>query len=241
MSTEAHPASQTARQALMAAIDNGVFPPGIRLPGERALAAQLSVSRETLRHALKQLADEGVLRPSPQRGWYVTTEVISDPPNVLQSFTDMARARGLTPGTKVLESRRRAASLEEAKRLGIAPASPVLELRRIRRLDNIAVAVDHTIVALGRAPGMEDVELADTSLYGALENVCGVRVTRSDYSVRADGADTETATLLGLEVGDPVLIGEETTFDLSETPILIARLVYRGDAYQFQATLFRPS
>ncbi len=133
MCPEAPAASTAARQALVEAIDNGVFGPGVRLPGERALATRLAVSRETLRQALRQLADEGLLHPSPQRGWYVTTQLVSDPPNVLQSFTDMAFARGLTPSTQILLSRERAATLTEAERLAIAPTSPVLELRRLRR------------------------------------------------------------------------------------------------------------
>ena len=152
MTTEVKPAAETARQALTAAIANGVFGPGVRLPGERALAAQLSVIRETLRQALRQLADEGVLRPSPQRGWYVTTHMISQPPNVLQSFTGMAHARGLTPTTRVLTSAQRPATLSEAEQLTLAPASPVLDLRRLRSLDGIPFSVDHTVVVLSQAP-----------------------------------------------------------------------------------------
>lgn len=241
MNGEVQFASDSARQALLKAIDNGVFGPGARLPGERTLAAHLAVSRQTLRQALQQLAEEGVLQPSPQRGWYVTTKLISDPPNVLQSFTDIAHARGLTPTTRVLASTKRAATLDEADRLAVAPASPVLELRRLRSLDDIPVSVDHTIVALTRAPALTEVDLTDASLYGTLEHVCGVRVTRSNYSLRAEGAGEQCAELLHVPPGTPVLVGEEVTFDLADVPILCGQLVYRGDAYQFQATLYRPA
>jgi GntR family transcriptional regulator len=239
MTTEVKPAAEAARLALTAAIGNGVFGPGVRLPGERALAAQLSVSRETLRQALRQLADEGVLHPSPQRGWYVTTHMISDPPNVLQSFTDMAHARGLTPTTRVLASTQRPATLDEAERLAVAPASPVLDLRRLRSLDGIPFSVDHTVVALGRAPGLAEVDFTDASLYATLEDTCGVRLAHSSYSVSAHAADASTAELLRLDPGAPVLVGEEVTYDLADVPILRGRIIYRGDAYEFQATLYR--
>lgn len=239
MTTEAKPAAEAARKALTAAIGNGIFGPGVRLPGERALAAQLSVSRETLRQALRQLADEGVLHPSPQRGWYVTTQVISEPPNVLQSFTDMAHARGLTPTTRVLTSVQRPATLGEAERLTVAPASPVLDLRRLRSLDGIPFSVDHTVVVLSRAPGLADVDLTDASLYGTLEDTCGVRVVHCSYSVSAHAADASTAELLRLDPGAPVLVGEEVDYDLADVPILWGRIMYRGDAYVFQATLYR--
>lgn len=240
MPTETPSAARTARQALLTAIEKGVFAPGARLPGERALAAQLSVSRETLRQALKQLADDGVLHASPQRGWFVATTAISDPPNVLQSFTDMARARGLQPTSIVLHSATRPANLEEAERLSLAPTSPVLEVRRLRCLDDIPVAVDRTILPLQRAKGLADVDLTDASLYAVLESTCGLTVARSDYSVRAAGATAEVAELLHLAPGEPVMIGDEITYDIRDLPVLSGQLVYRGDAYQFRATLYRP-
>lgn len=239
MSTEAS-AGESARRSIRSAIDNGVFSAGERLPSERTLAAQLSISRETLRQALKDLAQEGVVTSSPQRGWFVAVDMVSDPPNELQSFTDMARARGLEPTTRVLSTQQRPAQFEEARRLALAPASLVLDIHRLRSLDAVPVSLDRTIVALGRAPGLADVDLNNASLYHTLESACGVRVARSNYSVRADSADERTAELLRLDPGMPVLVGEEVTFDLSDLPVLCGQLTYRADAYRFEATLYRP-
>lgn len=233
-------APHAARRALLNAINTGVFAPGVRLPGERALAAQLSVSRETLRQALKQLAADGVLYASPQRGWFVASAV-SEPPNVLQSFSDLATARGLRASSTVLSSHRRPATLEEADRLALAPASPVLEIHRLRCLDSISIAVTRSVVPLQRAPGLEEVDLTDRSLYATLESQCGVTVERADYSVRAVAADPETAALLEVEPGSPVMRGDDVTFDSNDLPVLCGQVIYRGDAYEFRATLFRPS
>lgn len=239
MSTEV-PVGKSARRSIMTAIENGVFSPGERLPGERSLANQLGISRESLRQALKELAEDGAVTSSPQRGWFVAVNMVSDPPNELQSFTDMARARGLEPTTQVLDVQQRPAQFEEARRLALAPASPVLELRRLRSLDGVPFSLDQTVVALGRTPGLSDVDMNNASLYQALEEVCGVQVTRSNYSVRADAADETAAALLRLDPGMPVLVGEEVTFDLTDLPVLCGELTYRADAYRFEATLYRP-
>ncbi|WP_375000889.1 GntR family transcriptional regulator [Aeromicrobium sp. CTD01-1L150] len=233
-------AIESSRRAVLAAVENGVFSPGKRLPSERSLAAQLDVSRETLRQALKDLAQQGVLSSSPQRGWFVTANMLSDPPNELQSFTDMAHARGLKPTTRVLSSTQRPVRHEEAERLSLPPTSPLLDIHRLRSLDGVPVSVDRTVVSLARAPGLADVDLSDASLYQVLETVCDVQVARSNYSVRADGADDRTAELLGIDPGMPVLVGDEVTFDLRDLPVLYGQLTYRGDAYRFEATLFRP-
>lgn len=233
-------AVESARRAVLTSIENGIFPPGQRLPGERSLAADLGFSRETVRQALNDLAENGVVTSSPQRGWFVSVAMLSDPPNELLSFTDMARSRGLTPTTRVLSRDERPARFEEAERLGLAPSSPVLDLHRLRSLDGVPVSLDRTIVSLSRASGLSDVDLTDASLYQALETACDVRVARSEYSVHAAGADEHTARSLNLDLGMPVLVGDEITFDLQDRPILFGQLTYRGDAYRFEATLYRP-
>ncbi|MYR59403.1 GntR family transcriptional regulator, partial [Streptomyces sp. SID625] len=48
-------------QRIVAAIDDGTFPPGARLPSEPALAAQLGVSRPALREVLILLQEDGVI------------------------------------------------------------------------------------------------------------------------------------------------------------------------------------
>jgi GntR family transcriptional regulator len=232
--------AQTHRR-LGDALRRGAYPPGSRLPGERDLAGSLGVSRSTLRLALGMLAEEGWLERSSQRGWFVRHDMVGEPPSTLQSFSEMARARGLRPRSKVLLHRVRPAVFEEAERLGVAPASRVLELRRLRSLDEVPVCVDASVVVLARAPGLAEADLEDRSLYDTLEQDCGLRIARSSYTVRAEAVDADTAGLLGVEPGAPVLIGEETTYTADGTPVLAGRMVYRSDAYRFQADLFRPT
>jgi GntR family transcriptional regulator, negative regulator for fad regulon and positive regulator of fabA len=50
-----------AEKSLVTAILEGAFPPGSTLPAERELAAQLGVTRPTLREVLRQLASDGWL------------------------------------------------------------------------------------------------------------------------------------------------------------------------------------
>ncbi|MBO4254641.1 GntR family transcriptional regulator [Streptomyces griseorubiginosus] len=230
---------QTYRR-LSDALRRGVYKAGSRLPGERDLAVALGVSRSTLRLALSRLAEENKLERSSQRGWFVRRNVVGEPPSTLQSFTEMAQARGLRPQSKVLEQRARSATFEEAEQLGIAPASRVLDLRRLRSLDGVPVCVDSSVVALTVAPGLAGIDLTDRSLYETLEQTCGLRIARSSYTVRAGAADEATAQLLDIAAGDPVLIGEELTYTDDGSPVLAGRMVYRSDAYRFQADLFRP-
>lgn len=233
-------AADLAYAQLTDALRRGLYPEGSRLPGERDLAGQLGVSRTTLRQALGRLAGEGQLRRSSQRGWFVTRRVVGEPPSVLQSFTEMARARGLRPTSHILDQAVRTADFDEAERLRIAPSAKVLEIRRLRGMDAVPVCVDTTVLPLRRAEALVDADLEDRSLYEALETLCGIVLQRSSYAVQARAAESETARLLDVEEGAPVLVGHEVAYDTAESPVLIGTSVYRGDAYRFEADLYRP-
>ncbi|MGX1675453.1 GntR family transcriptional regulator [Streptomyces sp. NPDC055400] len=238
--TKAGAAVEQTYRRLSNALRRGVYPPGSRLPGERDLATTLGVSRSTLRLALGRLAEENKLERSSQRGWFVRRNIVGEPPSTLQSFSEMARARGLRPQSAVLHQRTRPATFEEAEQLGIAPASKVLDLRRLRSLDDVPVCVDSSVVVLALASELAGIDLSDRSLYETLEQECGLRIARSSYTVHAAAADQATAKLLQIEPGDPVLIGEELTYADDGSLLLSGRMVYRSDAYRFQADLFRP-
>lgn len=220
-------------------LDTGVFAPGSRLPGERDLSAKIGVSRATLRAALSALEAEGRLHRSAQRGWFVPSHVIGEPPSTLQSFTEMARARGLRPTARVVRQEVRPATLDEAEKLRIAPTSPVIQIDRLRGMDGTPVCFDVVVMPEQRAPALSTADLTDASLYETLREKCGITVHRSAYSVMAAIADATLAPLLGTSIGAPVLVGEEIAYATDGTPVLLGINKYRGDAYRFEADLFR--
>jgi GntR family transcriptional regulator len=217
----------------------GVHPPGARLPGERDLSRSLGVSRVTLRKALGRLAEEGRLERSSQRGWFVPSQVVGEPPGILLSFTELARARGLRARGRVLEHTLRSATIDEAERLRVAPAAQVLQLVRLRMLDDVPICVDRSVVAPPASRALARLDLTDRSLFEALESTCGIRVVRSSYSIQAQPADASVAALLGVAASTAVLHGVAVQYDRDDVPVSIGAATYRGDAYRFEADLFR--
>jgi GntR family transcriptional regulator len=130
----------------------------------------------------------------------------------------------------------RTATLDEAERLRIAPASPVVQLNRLRGMDGTPVCYDVVVVPEQRAPQLADLDLDDASLYETLREQCGVTIYRSAYSVTASIADAALAKMLNTTVGAAILIGEEIAYTADGT---LGVNKYRGDAYRFQADLFR--
>lgn len=235
------PTATSAYRELLTQLSLGAFKPGSRLPSERELASSLGISRTTLRQSLQTLAEEGLLIASDRRGWFVPKDVVGEPPNTLQSFTEMARAKGLTPTSHVLKQLRRPVQFDEANSLRIPTGSDVLELVRVRSLDGSPVCYDRSVLSLAVAHQLEHADLENQSMYDLLSTECGVEISRSLYSVHADLMGTELAGLLGTSADSPALIAEELTFDRVGTAVLRATLTYRADSYHFQANLLRPS
>lgn len=234
-------AATIAYRELLTKLSLGDFKPGSKLPSERELAATLGISRTTLRQSLQLLADEGQLVSSDRRGWFVPKDVISEPLNTLQSFSEMARAKGLSPSSHVLRQLRRPVQFDEANSLRIPAGSDVIELVRIRSLDDVPVCHDRTVISANAAPQLEHSDLENRSLYELLRTECEIDISRSIYSVHASVMGAELSSLLRTTAESPALIADELTFDRLNNPILRATLTYRADSYRFQANLFRPA
>jgi GntR family transcriptional regulator len=236
------PLTATTRAAynyVLTAINRAEYAPGSRLPSERILANEIGISRVTLRKALGELSDDGLITNSPQRGWFVPRGTVGEPSSVLQSFSEMAWSRGLRPTSAIISQQERPATLEEAQRLRVAPASTVFEVIRARGMDNTPICRDTSILPIAIAAPLVEMDLTDRSLYQTLEEICGVKIHYSSYSVQAKAAPKDLADLLGIRTSSPVLVGSELAFAHDGNPVIFGAAEYRGDAYVFHAELYR--
>jgi GntR family transcriptional regulator len=239
--TGADPLYRRVGYRILEQISSGALRRGDRLPSERALSEQCGVSRVTLRRALQQLEEDGVVASSRGSGWYVTAEVLGEPPNALLSFTEMARTRGLGPSAHILDQRVRPATLDESEALGIAPGAELLHLERLRLLNDVPIAFDHSLIPVEIAPSLPEYDFTVVSLYTTLELEYAVVPSRADYAVEAVAADERAAGLLDVAVGAPTLVTTQTTYESHDRPFELSTMTYRGDRYRFRASLWRHS
>ncbi|HEY4152346.1 MAG TPA: GntR family transcriptional regulator [Pseudolysinimonas sp.] len=219
-------------------ISNGELAPGSRLPPERTLSSRLEVSRETVRRALKQLISEGLVESWSGRGSFVAGGLLSDPPDTYRSFTELGAEHGLIATAQVIARSVRPALLEEAEQLSLAPGNDLFELRRLRMLDALPIALDHVRVPLAKAPGLVDVDFTTASLYESLR-AAGVPPVRGDYSVTAVAAEADDAELLDAPAGSPFLLVRSAGLEANGSVVELSETLYRGDRYRFRASLHR--
>ena len=212
--------------------------PGSRLPAERDLLSRFPISRVTLRRALQSLVESGIIVSSKGRGWFVASETPQEFPQTLESFTETARRLGFAASSRVLQARKRPATLDEAEELGIAPGSPVFHLDRIRHLDGVPVALDCSFFPMTEAMDFGAVAFETASLFRLLSEH-GLEVARAEVSIEARGADETLARYLDIEPGMPVLLMKQLIADAGGMPLLATTIHYVGDRYRLRTSFTR--
>lgn len=216
------------------AIRDGTVPPGARIENEIALATRLGVSRPTVRRAIQDLVDHGLVVRRRGIGTQVVQGHITRPVELTSLFDDLVRAHHVAT-TRLLERGRERARSDVAESLAIPRGTPVIRLRRLRLADEspVAVLVNHLPAEFD---DIADAELEEGGLYGALSSR-GVEIRVARQRIGARRAEPTEAALLDIEEGAPVLTVERVGFDASGRAVELGRHCYRPDLYDFETTL----
>ena len=227
------PLHKQVYEALLAAIDDGRLPLRGKLPSERELVDLYAVSRITIRHAIRELIQQGVVHSQPGKGLYVTERGGGFELQVLKSFTSIAVANGRTPGHQLIEATLMRAPLEISRPLFLAPNAEVVVLSRLRLLDDIPAVIQTDWIPAARVPGLLDLEwgIANRSLYGELRERYGIFPHRGQTTLSARLADSNEARLLQLPPTAAVLTVDQIAFDDRNRPVNMTALVHHPTRY----------
>jgi GntR family transcriptional regulator len=221
-------------------IQEGALKVGARLPPERELCQQLDISRVTLRKALHQLVEAGVLNASHGRGWYVAHSAARrEWPNTLESFSETAARMGLESRSTVLRAEVVPASFDEAEQLSIAPGTELFYLERVRLLDGVPIALDLTRIAVSVLPDISGADFTKDSLYSTLADA-GIEPVRADSTIEARESDADEARHLRIADGKPLLVMHQLAFAPGGRPLFASTIKYVGERYRLRTSFTRP-
>ena len=218
---------------------------GERLPSEPELAERTGVARTTVREALKLLQKEGFLEVRPGQGWFVAPlsafEPIERPITRLESVTDMLRSLGLPVTERLLGVTVRRPSAEEAGALELTDSADVVQVQRVRLLeDGTPLVLSSAVFPREVAPPSLDGVDWSCSILQTLEG-WGHRIEASAAQIQAAGLPTPMARQVGLASGTPCLILTQRNVSESGRSILYSRDYYRGDRFTFNVFRRRES
>jgi GntR family transcriptional regulator len=223
-----------AAQALEQAIEDGRLPRGSKLDGELDLAEQLGISRATMRAALKQLVDKGLVIRRRGIGTVVATQPVRRAV-ALTSLYDDLKESGREPSTRVLNFEETPCPPEISEHLGLGATAPVLRFDRLRVAGSDPIALMRNFVPVGLLE-IEREDLERTGLYDLFRQ-SGINPHVATQRVGARRAGAEEAELLEIEPGDPVLTMSRTAYDTSGRPIEYGSHSYPAESYWLEMML----
>lgn len=222
---------QIARQ-LEAAIFDGRLAKGSFLGNEIELADAWRISRPTVRQAMQELVDAGLL--VRRRG--IGTQVVSDEirrPARLSSLHDALASQGHIPTTLVLRHERVIADAAVTGALELEPGTEVVHLERCRVADGRRLAILRNWVIVDAAGDIAGDELTEHGFYELLRRR-GVRPHSAVQRFGAVNASAADAGLLDLPTGTALLTVRRVMRDESGRPVELGNHVYDATRYSIE-------
>jgi len=220
-------------ESLIDQIVSGKLAPDARLPSEREMSQQLNVSRMTLRAALQELENKGLITRRPGDGTYIARPKIERQASKLEPFTAGMRQRGYQTNARLIVFERRLAEVSTAQQLHVPVSTAVYYFQRLRLINQVPVMLEKCTFPTSIFPGFEQFDLERRSVYEIFSTEYGVQVHHAEQSLEAVIASEFEAELLQVVTGAPMMLEHRLAFDARDKPIEMGQDLYRGDRFRF--------
>ena len=211
-------------------VAKGEFRPGQGLPPEREFMEQFSVSRVTVRRALKELVNESLLEARQGSGYIVqSSSILNQPLNRVTSFSEDCVSRGLKPGSLLISRTHGKCNAEESAHFGVAPGTTMVRVKRIRTGNGEPLLVEHATLLTAKAPNWP---WPEGSLYLAMkrDDLIPVRVHQQYQPVLADKS---MAKRLDVSKGSALMLVTRAGFSADNSPVEYSHCWFRPDRWTF--------
>jgi GntR family transcriptional regulator len=234
---QAKPLWQVVADSISEQIVNGELSPGERLPSEAELCHIYSVGRNTVRHALSDLVNKGVLTTIHGVGTFVADERMIKTAEYLYGFTQEMELRGHEVTSQVLEAKIIPADPFLTRQLEIQLGAEVVFLNRVRMMEGEPAAIERAYLPHKLCPNILSYDFSTTSLYRTLSEVYNKKPDHAEQEIEASFATEEVTRLLGLEKPAVVLVFHRETRLADGTVIEYVDSELRADRFRFYSNL----
>ena len=230
------PLSAQAQAYLRDLIEAGTYQAGHQLPSENDLAVQLGISRPTLREALRNLEQQGIIVRRHGVGTFVlpAAKRLESGLERLESIHQLAARQGLHIDVRALQVRQMTADRALADALEVPEGELLTSVARVIAADDLPIAYLHDIAA---ASVLSPADLADSfngSVLDLLRNKGIVQISQAAANIVAVNADADLARQLALKPRQAVLLLEETLYDDQGRIIEYSRNYFNPGFFRFR-------
>lgn len=217
-------------------IREGLWDLGDIFPTDKQLMEKYGVSSTTVRRAVGQLVQEGLLERQAGKGTFVKKKPVEETLGFLTGFFEEMVKRGFTPSANVISLKPveiTARELEKTPELYIFNNQKMFLIEKVQKLNDEPIVYLRSYWPYEIGKRMADFELTKTGLYEIASNELGLVLTRAEQTIGADVARKKVADLLQVQPGFPILTMNRIAF-CGEEPVELSINAYRADRYKYK-------
>ncbi len=218
-------------------IRKGDLKPGVQLPTEKELMKLHSVSRITIKQAIRTLVDKGLVETVQGKGTFVNENKHQWELSKLHSFSEDMIRRGYRPGSRIIKKEIRRGAVPE---LNLENNDTItICVKRLRLANNEPMAIEMMKLDYQRFCSIYDDITDDCSVYKLIEERVGLNLSYASEYLETTLPDREEIELLDIDDKTPVFRLKRVSYTNNGSPIELTTSVYRGDKYRFKFILER--
>ena len=224
---------------LKESILNGDYKPGQCVPSESEMMEQYGVSRVTIRRAIADLEQDGLLRRCRGKGSVVLERKSITTLNSLFSFTEMARRREQRASYIIISGGVKQPDIKIAQELQLAAGEMIYELKRLFLLNGrIAALTTAYIPYLEEWNDMFHDFDENTSLFDRFQEY-GVIIDYAEENIEVITPSTDIRRALYLPDNLQVVYSEHKTYDIKKRVIVYTESYMASNKFKYTITIKR--
>ncbi|GAA6137678.1 GntR family transcriptional regulator [Arenicella sp. 4NH20-0111] len=236
LTTKYQPLYQQVYDEIVKRLGEGFWKAGDSLPSEFALAEELGVSQGTVRKALNQLVAENILRRRQGKGTYVAEH--SNESSLYRFFRYREKGgKGVIPETKIISVLRREPSELESSKLSLDCGSDVVEMVRLRSIQDKPAIFEKVIQPLSVFPGIDRESEYPNSLYALYQEKYGISIVEVRDELHAVKLEEEVAKQLNLPVGSAALMTQRSSINIDGRVVEWSQAYCSTENFVYSVTL----
>jgi DNA-binding GntR family transcriptional regulator len=208
----------------------GKLKPEDKLRSEREFSDELGVSRMTVRKAMTELVNEGLLDRRHGSGTYVSKPKVTYESHEMVNYVQAMQARNIATFSQLLDMEEIVASRRLSETLQIEIGDPIIRVSLLRLANRVPVILERVFFPCALFPDLQEWNLEKSSIFDLITTVYKVKPQRVSQTLEAVAASDVVARQLRVDESFPLLMMTRIIYSReTDKPVVFAQDFLRSD------------